>query len=491
MASISNDPNGHKRILFINQVGQRKVIRLGKTSLGQAKKFKLHIEALVQWKKWPSLGLSDVTAGWLIDLDDDTRDKLAAVGLIDPPKRATLGPFVAEYIAKRAGLVKPGTLLVERQTEASLIGFFGADKRLRDVTEGDAVDFRNHLLTVGGATVKRCGDSLTEREPAPLAEATVRKRCSVAGKMFRYAMRHGIVRKNPFEAVPRANVATQRRAYVSEADAKAVLDQLPTTEWKLLFALSRWGGLRVGSEPRRLTWGDVDRERERFMVRSPKTERYAGGASRWIPIFPELAPLFAKQFAEAADGDTFVLPMLVGRSDASLRKTIERAITKAGRTVWPRLWHSMRASRQTDLENEFAPHVVCAWLGNSEAVAREHYLQVTDEHFARAAQKEAQTTSDEGEQRLSALPSEPEMSGVGNAGQSCSSVQIVREGFEQSREYSTFEDSEECAARGAAVGGDFGPVDPDLGVVVDAWPTLPESVRADILAMVRAARGAD
>ena len=33
----------------------------------------------------------------------------------------------------------------------------------------------------------------------------------------------------------------------------------------------------------------------------------------------------------------------------------------------------------------YPSHVVCAWIGNSEAVARKHYLQVTDEHFQRAA----------------------------------------------------------------------------------------------------------
>ena len=30
-------------------------------------------------------------------------------------------------------------------------------------------------------------------------------------------------------------------------------------------------------------------------------------------------------------------------------------------------------------------HVVCQWIGNSQAVATKRYLQVTDEHFAEAA----------------------------------------------------------------------------------------------------------
>ena len=34
--------------------------------------------------------------------------------------------------------------------------------------------------------------------------------------------------------------------------------------------------------------------------------------------------------------------------------------------------------------------MVCSWIGNSRAVARKHYLQVTDEHFEQAAQNPAQ-----------------------------------------------------------------------------------------------------
>ena len=30
--------------------------------------------------------------------------------------------------------------------------------------------------------------------------------------------------------------------------------------------------------------------------------------------------------------------------------------------------------------------MVCAWIGNSQPVAAQHYLQVTDEHFAKALQ---------------------------------------------------------------------------------------------------------
>ena len=204
--------------------------------------------------------------------------------------------------------------------------------------------------------------------------------------MFNYAMRHGLISRNPFAAVPRAGVATKRKAFIPSADAAAVLAKLPDNQWKLLFALSRWGGLRVGSEPRRLSWGDIDWENQRFTVHSVKTEHHAGRETRACRSSPSWPNCLSHRYQEAPEGETLVLPMLSERSDASLRKTIERAIERAGLTQWPRLWHNLRASRQTELENDFPSHVVCAWLGNSEAVAREHYLQVTTEHFTRAAE---------------------------------------------------------------------------------------------------------
>lgn len=79
---------------------------------------------------------------------------------------------------------------------------------------------------------------------------------------------------------------------------------------------------------------------------------------------------------------------------------MKRIIHKAGLKPWPRLFQNLRSTRETELTESFPLHVVTAWIGNSQLVARKHYLQVTDEHFARAAQnaaheaqKEAQQTS--------------------------------------------------------------------------------------------------
>jgi hypothetical protein len=60
-------------------------------------------------------------------------------------------------------------------------------------------------------------------------------------------------------------------------------------------------------------------------------------------------------------------------------------VRRAGVSGWPRLFHSMRASRQTELQREFSLHVVCSSLGNSPRIAQQSYLLVTEHDFAREA----------------------------------------------------------------------------------------------------------
>jgi hypothetical protein len=64
---------------------------------------------------------------------------------------------------------------------------------------------------------------------------------------------------------------------------------------------------------------------------------------------------------------------------------MHRIIRKAGLTPWPKTFQNLRSTRETELADAFPIHCVCKWIGNSQAVAREHYLQLTDDQFDRAA----------------------------------------------------------------------------------------------------------
>ncbi len=85
MASISRDPNGRKRILFVAPDGKRKTIRLGKMSIRAAEAVKFRIEHLLAGKITGNAVEAD-TAAWVASLETAMAGKLAAVGLIDSPE---------------------------------------------------------------------------------------------------------------------------------------------------------------------------------------------------------------------------------------------------------------------------------------------------------------------------------------------------------------------------------------------------------------------
>ena len=366
MATLANEKNGRRKIIFTGLDDRPKKISLGKIPKERAQAIKRKIEDLVHCQ---ATGYSPKTetTNWLSELSGPIAERLAVLGLTTRRESSTLSDFVDAYIAKR-GDVADSTAANYRHTRRNLVDCFGEDRTLRDINAADAEDFRRTLLADG------------------LADSTTRKRSAIASQIFRYARKCKIIDINPFDDVPKNVQGSDRQAYVLEADAAKVLEQLPNNEWKLLFALSRWAGLRVGSEVRRLRWQDIDWAKNRFLVHIPKTEHIKGRETRLTPLFPEVATLLAERLELAEDGAELVLPMLVGRTDASLRATVQRAAKAAGVRQWTRLWHSMRSSCQTDLEQRFPTHVVCSWLGNNEATARKHYLQTTDADFDRAAE---------------------------------------------------------------------------------------------------------
>ena len=288
----------------------------------------------------------------------------------------TLVAFLNDYLERRTDDVKGGTSVVYGHTVRNLSGFFGSAKSLAEVTPGDADDFRRHLQK-------------TEK----LSAATVVRRCALARTFIKDAVRRKLIDSNPFDGVGRGSTANpDRQRFIDQATIAKVIDACPNAEWRLLVALSRFAGLRVPSEPLLLRWQDIDLPAGRMLVHSPKTEHHAGKATRMVPIFPELRPYLEDAHELAAVGAEFVLPSLRKPGavtgdwrSVNLGTMFGKIIKRAGLVAWPRAWHNLRSSRQTELTETFPSHVVTAWLGNSERIAEKHYLQVLDSHFDRAS----------------------------------------------------------------------------------------------------------
>ena len=141
-------------------------------------------------------------------------------------------------------------------------------------------------------------------------------------------------------------------------------------------------------------WEDIDWEMNRMSIPEPKVEHHEGRGIRSCPIFPELRSILDEAFEIFGDKSEFVVAApqyraaantAMGWKNSNLRTEMTRLLRRAGVSGWPRLFHSMRASRQTELQREFPLHVVCSWLGNSPRIAQQSYLLVTEDDFAKAA----------------------------------------------------------------------------------------------------------
>jgi integrase len=370
MASVISDPNGRKRIQFVAGDGSRRTIRLGKATSRQAEAVKVKVEQLVLAATGVTGVVDDETANWLTGLDDSIYNKLAGVGLVSPRESARLGVFIDGYISERSD-VKVSTAIVYGQVRKYLVDYFGTDKLLREITPGDVDQWRLYLVNKLG-----------------LSDNTVRRRTGIAKQYFRAAVRRKLISENPFDGQKVSVQANRQRDYfVSRAEAQKVLDACPNAQWRLIFGLARFGGLRCPSEIVRLKWQDIDFEHQRFTVHASKTEHHADGGIRIVPIFPELKPLFQDAFDEAKEGAVYCVEKYSGKW-TNVGVHLRRIIKQAGIKPWPKLLQNLRSTRETELCESWPEHVVCNWIGNTRAVARKHYLQVTDEHFERAIKSE-------------------------------------------------------------------------------------------------------
>jgi len=370
MASVSKDSKGY-RVRFVMPDGTNKTIRLSGIKKSTVVEIAGHIEELVSAKATAS-AIDRRTANWLADIGQNIHDKLSNAGLVERRASSNLGDFLTGYIERRSD-VKSGTITNYGQVRMNLVAFFGADKPIRSITASDAANFREWLQTEEG-----------------LAENTLRRRCGRARQFFTAAMKAKLIDGNPFDGMA-VTVSGNRKKerFVTEEESQKILNACPNAEWRLLFSLCRYGGLRCPSEVLALRWEDIIWDSSRIIVTSPKTEHHKGHENRVIPLFPELLKPLMEVQEQAADGAVHVITRYRS-SNQNLRTELNRIIKRAGIVPWPKPFQNLRSTRETELMEIYPAHVVCRWIGNSEAVAKKHYLQVTDAHFEKAAVPKAQ-----------------------------------------------------------------------------------------------------
>lgn len=342
--------------------GKRPVIHIGKMSRSDAREVASHIGNLVQAKKTATTISAKISA-WLLTLSPEFHDKLSNLSLVEPriSQSVHLAVYFDNYIKGRTDL-KPFTITNLKQAKRLMVKHFGEARLLSTISKAEAMDWQRSMIA------------------AKLSEASIAGHTKKARQIFQDAVDRRLIAENPFSKIKSGSqVNASRQHYVSPAEIESVIAACPDAEWRLLFAMARFGGVRVPSEIHSLQWDGIDFAGKKIVVESPKTARHKGGERRTIPMFPELVePLQDVQEVSGSQGG-FVFHRL--RHTGNLGTTAAKIVRRAGLPLWPKMFNNLRASRQTDLATTFPLHVVCAWIGNKEAIAIRHYLQVKQSDF--------------------------------------------------------------------------------------------------------------
>ncbi len=363
MASISKSGDGSRKIQFLNDQRCRKTIYLGKVSQKMAEGIKTRIEQLAAAviTKQP---VDDTTSRWLAEIDGVLYDKLAIAGLVKKRGIARLAAFVDDYIESRTD-AKPNTVRNLKMIRKQLVEHFGENRDMREIKSGDCDEWRQSLVQ------------------EKYSEATISKWVKQARHFFKLAVRKGLVQANPFQDLKAGSQRNETRLhFVDRPTIDKVLKAAKCSEWKLIIALARYGGLRTPSETLELKWADIDWKANRITVTSPKTE-HQHKPYRIVPLFPELRPYLEAAFKEAPEGAIYCIRKYRDVTQ-NIRSQFFQLLRHAKVHPWPRLFQNLRASRQTELADQFPLHVVTQWIGNSPQVASQHYLKTTEDHFQKA-----------------------------------------------------------------------------------------------------------
>ena len=369
--------------IYVNRY-DRKTIRFGAVTEAVANDYAALADAIAEFRR--EHGNADLPLRLSREVDrlpDTIRERFTKSGLVEPVKEWTLAEWLEHYADGRQ--VKPATKVNWSHTIRNLVEFFGEDKSLQTLTRGDAERFKDYLVSLD------------------MAHATIAKRLQNARQFFHAAVSDRIIAENPFQGISHHSAPNKDRQYfITQEDALKLIEAAPNVDWRVMIALARFGGLRCPSEVLSLKWDGFDWEQSRFRVDSPKTEHHPNGAYRIVPLFAELRPFIEEAWELAEPGAEYVVASdeyrraakgSNGWRNCNLRTMLRKIIRRAGLQPWPKAWHNMRSSRETELLKRHPIQAVCAWIGNTPRIAMAHYAQTTEQDFQSAIGDDTQGAS--------------------------------------------------------------------------------------------------
>ena len=223
-------------------------------------------------------------------------------------------------------------------------------------------------------------------------ENTAKKHLRHVKSFFENAVEDGYLDSNPFKTKSLSVTQTAAtKSYVPRSVIAQVIERTANPEWKLLFQFCRSIPLRIPSEIVGLKWNDIDWEKNKILIRSPKTEHHETGDSRMVPLFAELKALLDTAYFSDSESE-YILPTI--RLNSNPATYAKKLVENAKESVWSNFFNSLRASTETDLMDEYGLRKACQWSGNSASTAMRNYALVRKEDFVDAGSENRQTKSD-------------------------------------------------------------------------------------------------
>ncbi|MEI7656789.1 MAG: phage integrase SAM-like domain-containing protein [Phycisphaerae bacterium] len=375
---------GSKWRLQFEWNGLRRTMSMGALSERKCQQFADRLEDLMDSRS-RGLRSSPVVVEWLAGMGGAERQRLEEWGLVDAaPRKWTFIQYVEHYYDRKRNdpAIKDSTKETWPRSinhaKQFFLGILGKDPLLSEFKKEHVENLKNYIAGLPGRTSGRSGGQEN------MSPATVAKAMGVLSAAMNDAVENGLMERNPFRLVAKGKMTNpKRQVYVPAEVVKTLMAKTDDPELRVLLALSRFGGVRVGdsdnSEFRLLRWKDLGKEH--LHITSPKTERYEGKGQRFVPLFVcgSLFDLLRQLKPHGANDEDFILPTLKGYSQPWM--LLGRLVKESGFKPWPKLWHNLRASCITDwlrhLSDEggrYSLGDLAKWAGHTVKVMAEHYV---------------------------------------------------------------------------------------------------------------------
>jgi integrase len=305
----------------------------------------------------------------------------------DPLPAGTIGEFLRAWISLKQAENADRTAERYASVAEAFLTHLGDRSKLdlNYLTAKDILSFRDKLL-------KR------------VAPSTVNQHVKILRVALNQAKREGLIQTNPAAQVMRVKLAgdeVERRAFTLP-ELKQIL-RVATDEWRGMIAFGLYTGQRLG-DIARLTWNNVDVERQEIRFATAKTKRRTvlpiaaplldyltsvpAAEDATQPLFPKLAARLRSSNRAGTLSNQFH-EILVAAGMAASRSHRGTGKGRAARRQASQIsFHSLRHTATSLLKAAGVSDAVAReFIGHDSAAVSRHYTHIETAALCRAAEK--------------------------------------------------------------------------------------------------------